>query len=246
MFLADYSGWLLGCGATCIRLEKNVRRIARTYGKSVEITITPRHVHLSTLDGEDTETFTTIAPVRHKATSFNIITRLSRLSWEIADRKIPLDKAKRMFEKAIADDSQNRWAVLILVAFANAAFCRLFGGDFIAMGIVWCATLAGYYLKQILLGAGTDLRVVMMACAFVSTVLGATDSLFHLGTTPGVTIATSILYLVPGIPYLNSFSDMLYRYYLCSFSRFMDAIVLTACLSAGLCAGMMMMGTGMF
>ena len=33
MFLSDYAAWLLGCGATCIRLEKNVNRIAHTFDK---------------------------------------------------------------------------------------------------------------------------------------------------------------------------------------------------------------------
>lgn len=115
-----------------------------------------------------------------------------------------------------------------------------------AMLVVCVATMAGYRLKQLLLGVRVDGRVVMMACAFVSSVLGATDGLFGLGSTPAVSIGTSILYLVPGVPYLNSFSDMLYRYYICALSRLMDALVLTACLTAGLCAGLLLMDEGMF
>ncbi|MDE6176600.1 MAG: threonine/serine exporter family protein, partial [Paramuribaculum sp.] len=141
---------------------------------------------------------------------------------------------------------QSSLAVLLLVAIANASFCRLFGGDPVAMAVVGVATLAGYWLKLLLLRQNVDLRVTFMICAFVSTVLGATDSLFSLGTTPAIAIGTSILYLVPGIPFLNSFSDMLYRYYICSFSRLMDALVLTGSLSIGLCCGMMAMGVGMF
>lgn len=246
MFLSDYSGWLLGCGATCIRLEKNVQRIARTYGKRAEITITPRHVHISMIAADSSETFTTIAPVRRVPVSFNTITRLSRLSWEIADSHLSLEEASERFDDIVCDDRQNKWLVLVLVSLANASFCRLFGGDGAAMAIVGIATMAGYYLKQCMMEARVDLRLVMLACAFVSSVLGATDYLFSVGTTPQIAIGTSILYLVPGIPYLNSFSDMLNRYYICSFSRFMDAVVLTGCLSIGLCCGMMMMKIGMF
>ncbi len=39
---------------------------------------------------------------------------------------------------------------------------------------------------------------------------------------------------------------MLYRYYICSMSRFFDAVVITGCLSIGLCAAMFMMNAGMF
>ena len=112
--------------------------------------------------------------------------------------------------------------------------------------LVFIATLAGYYLKQVLCEQKTDMRIVFILCAFVSSVLGASDALFHLGQTPEIAIGTSVLYLVPGIPFLNSFSDMLAGHYICSFSRFMHAIILTCCLSLGLCGGMMMMGIGMF
>lgn len=245
-FLSEYSGWILGSGASCIRLEKNVRRIAHAYGKKAEITITPHHVHISIVAPDNDEAASAIASSVPGPVSFNIITELSRLSWEIADTGLTLDAARRRLADITGNDKQNKWLVLALVAVANASFCRLFGGDITAMAIVCIATFAGYYIKQCLLGAGVDLRVTVIVCAFVSSVLGATDYLFALGSTPAITIGTSILYLVPGIPYLNSFSDMLYRYYICSFSRLMDALVLTACLSAGLCAGMMLMNVGMF
>lgn len=245
-FISDYAGWLLGCGATCIRLEKNLRRIGRAYGMDVEFTITPHHVHLSLIPDDGSPAVTMIASARPVPTSFSIISDLSTLSWEIADRHINLDEACRRFRQIVSSDRQSSLAVLLLVAIANASFCRLFGGDPVAMAVVGVATLAGYWLKLLLLKQNVDLRVTFMICAFVSTVLGATDSLFSLGTTPAIAIGTSILYLVPGVPFLNSFSDMLYRYYICSFSRLMDALVLTGSLSIGLCCGMMAMGVGMF
>ena len=114
------------------------------------------------------------------------------------------------------------------------------------MAVVLAATMAGYYIKQLMLGRHIDLRLTVIVCAFVSSVISAADSLFSLGTTPAIALGTSVLYLVPGIPFLNSFSDLLYRHYICAFSRFVDAVVLTCCLSAGLCAGMAAMNSGMF
>ena len=135
---------------------------------------------------------------------------------------------------------------MLLVALANASFCCLFGGDHISMAVVGMATFAGYYIKLSLAASGMDVRAIWVICSFVSAVLGATDGLFALGTTPEVALGTSVLYLVPGIPFINSFSDMLYRHYLCAFGRFCDAAILTSCLSIGLCAGMLLMGVGMF
>lgn len=246
LFLSRYCSWLLGCGATCIRLEKNVTRMAQAYGKETDMTIMPRHVHISVWEKGAADSVTSIASMHHCPTSFNMNSRLSELSWEVADCKISFDEAVSRFNRIISDDQQNRWAVLLLVALANASFCRLFGGDAAAMAIVAAATIAGYYIKQLLLSRGLDLRIVFIACAFVSAVLGATGRLFAIGTTPSVALGTSVLYLVPGIPFLNSFSDMLCRHYICAICRFADALVLTACLSAGLCCAMLLMDAGMF
>lgn len=244
LFLSQYAVRLLGCGATCIRLEKNISRIARRYGYTADFSIMPRHIHMCVRKGDDS--FTSVATVQNSVIDFDLNTRLSRLSWRIADSDISLARAGMIFEGLIRPRRGNPWTVLLLVSMANASFCRLFGGDLTAMAVVFMATFAGYMLKQALLDRKIDVRLVVIACAFVSSVLGATDMLFGLGATPAVTVGTSVLYLVPGIPFINSFSDMLYRHYICAFSRFVDAAVLTACLSIGLCAGMMMMGVGMF
>jgi len=227
-------------------MEKNVKRIADAYGKQAEITISPRHVHISILNQDKSEFVTAISSSSPCATSFDMITRLSRLSWEIADDHIDLQSAWRKFRDISAEDRQNKWLVCILVSFANMAFCRLFGGDAIAMLTVFIATFAGFYLKQVMTKRKIDIRLTVVTCSFVSAVLASADSLFNLGTTPGIAIGTSVLYLVPGIVFINSFCDMLDGHYICAISRFFDATILTCCLSGGLCAGMMLMRTGMF
>ena len=113
---------------------------------------------------------------------------------------------------------QNKFLLIVAVSLANAAFCRLFGGDWPAMAVVGLATAAGFWLKSEMLGRHCDLRLTVFVCAFVSAVLSAAAILFSLGTTPLTAIATSVLYLVPGIPFLNSFSDLIYRHYICSIS----------------------------
>lgn len=245
-FFAEYAAVLTGCGATCIRLEKNVRRMAASYGYDIELAIMPRHIHISVWSQNHETAVTAISSVNAPGISFNINTRLSELSWEVADRKINFPQAKEKFKTIVETDKQNKWSILILVALANASFCRLFGGDPAAMAITGIATLAGYYIKQILTASKTDTRLTVFICSFISSILGASGILFSIGSTPDIALATGVLYLIPGIPFLNSFSDMLYRHYICAFSRFMDALVITCCLSAGLCAGMILMHTGMF
>lgn len=246
MFLADYSARLLASGATCIRLDKNVDRIAEIYSMEADMTVMPRHIHLTVIDKNSGEILTSIATVPDTGISFSVNTELSRLSWAIADGKIDFRQAIERYKEIICGDKQNKWLVLVLVALANASFCRIFGGDAMAMGIVAVATLVGFYLKSLLVSLRTDVRVVFIICSFLSSLIGASDMLFSLGTTPEIALGTSVLYLVPGIPFLNSFSDLLYRRYLCAFARFADAVILTCCLSIGLCVGMSLLHASMF
>lgn len=245
-FLAQYSAWLLGSGATCIRLEQNVNRMAAVLGCRVAMTILPRHVHLTVCLPDRSDSYTCITSTIDMPISFNINTRLSELSWALADGKIDFEEARQRFDLIIKTRAENGNLVLLLASIANGAFCRLFGGDWHAVAVVVIATMAGFYIKQLMCGHKIDTRVVFIVCAFVSSVIGASASLFGLGNTPEIAVGTSVLYLVPGIPFLNSFSDLLAGHYICAFSRMTHAVVLTCCLSLGLCGGLMLMGIGMF
>lgn len=246
LFLSEYSAWLLGSGSTSIRLERNVRRMAKSLGCEAEMTILPRHIHMTVFLPDHSDSYTYIIATHPMPISFDINTRLSQLSWSMADEKIGLMEAKARFNQIIKTPPANKNMVLLLAAFANAAFCRLFTGDWAAVGVVFMSTLAGFYLKQVLTENKVDVRLIFIICAFVSSVLGSTASLFSFGHTPDIAVGTSVLYLVPGIPFLNSFSDMLDGHYICAFGRFVHAAILTCCLSLGLCGGMLLMNLSMF
>ena len=241
IFLSDYASWLLACGATCIRVEINVRRMAGRWNMEPEMTILPSHIHITVWNRDRSHSYSNNVRLRHTGISFDINTRLSKLSWAVADGKTSFAEARREFEEIVRVRPANPWMVWLLASLANMSFCRLFGGDFAAMLIVLCGTLAGYKLKQVMLEDGRDVRFTFFCCAFFSSVIGAAGYVFHWGDTPEIALATSVLYLIPGIPYINSVSDLLDGHYICSFSRFMNAAVLTACLSAGLCGGLLLM-----
>ena len=245
-FLAEYASLLLGCGSTCIRIEKNTRRMAEAFGVNIDIFIMPAHVTVSVWNTDRSKTEMAQRKTASCGISFDLNTRLSQLSWKVADNSLPLHTAVERFQCIKTTKPTGKWEVLILASFANAAFCRLFGGDYFAMLIVFVSTLTGYRLKQIMLEDGRDVRLTFLCASFFSASISAGGHIFNIGSTPELALGTSVLYLIPGVPYINSVSDMIYRHYLCAFSRFLDAAVLTACLSAGLCAGMLMLGLKWF
>lgn len=242
-FLAEYASWLLGCGATCIRIEKNTRRMAEALGVALDLSIMPAHVTITVWRHSDENAYTTVRKTAPAGgISFDLNARLSRLSWEVADNHLDLHQARQRFNEIKLTRPTNAIEVLLLASVANAAFCHIFGGDLVAMVIVFLSTLAGYRVKQLMLVHKRDVRLTFLVSSFFAASLSAAGCIFELGTTPDIALGTSVLFLVPGVPYINAVSDMLDRHYLCALWRLTDAIILTACLSAGLCAGMLILG----
>ena len=244
LFLSEYAVQLFGSGCTCIRLEKNMKRIAASLGMNVEFSVLPRHIHITVSKGDSD--FTSVIGIRDLPISFSRITDLSRLSWQMADGKIDFLTARSVLPRICNCACVNPWLLLLLVSLANASFCRLFSGDPMALATVFIATFIGFLVKQILVRRHMDIRLTVLFCSFLSAMIAAAGSLFGIGGTPEIAVATSVLYLVPGIPFINSFCDLLDRHYLCAFGRAMNVVMLLCCLSLGLCAGMAVMHMAMF
>lgn len=240
-FLSDYVSSLFGCAATCMRIEKNVGRIAEAYGKDVECVVFASHVTMTLWDKDHTHSYSNTVKARPAGISFNLNTKLSRLSWEIADRQMSLEEARTEYDRIVSERPIGRHTVLLLASLANMSFCYLFGGDAPSMGIVFCATFLGFYLKQIMLADGADIKLATLASAFIASVAGSAGYVFSIGATPELALATSVLYLIPGVPYINSVSDLLDGHMLTAMSRFIHAAVLTVCISLGLCGGIFLM-----
>ncbi|MGN0309359.1 MAG: threonine/serine exporter ThrE family protein [Bacteroides sp.] len=237
-FLSEYATWLWGCGATSIRLEKNVRRMAKALDLELEMSIMPTHLYVTVCSADHSDSYTMVRSMHRAAISFDINTQLSKLSWDLADGRVNFLQARRTLQQIEHTPPANPWLVLLLASVANASFCRLFGGDAASMLLVFISTLCGLRVKQVMMADRIDTRFAFLCASFFSAVISTGGHLFRWGGTPEVALASSVLYLIPGIPYINSVSDLLDGHYLCAFSRLMDGIVLTACLSLGLCCGL--------
>lgn len=234
-FLTGYAALLLSSGATTLRAEKNIGRMAEFYGKRVSLIIMPRHVEMMLTDGSHTET--RIAPWQ-RGINFYAITELSRLSWRVVEEGMDVTTAQDRLQEIRSTKRLPVWTVTLLAGLANASFCRLFEGDYVAMAFVFLATAGGFYTKHRLVSsAGIDARIATILVACLSAVISCGASIYGLGSTPDIALATSVLYLVPGIPYINAFSDFIAGHHVCALSRLISALEITVCLGTGLVLG---------
>ncbi len=241
-FIARYAALLLEGGTSTDLTMEVLERLAAAYGFSMEASFFPMHVLVSVTDKTNANTFSINQKIESSGLNFARNTRLADLSITIAEKKLSLNEATTRMEMVVAKKRLPIWIVTLLASAANASFCRLFGGDWVAMAVILVATGYGFTLKHLLTKyAKTDLRVATVAAACLSSVIASACYIFHWGKTPDIALATSVLYLIPGIPYVNAIGDMLSGHHICSVSRFFNAAILTVCLSVGLCCGLLIM-----
>ena len=245
LFLSDYASELLAVGATSARVEANVGRMADHFGAWADIAIFSRHIIMTVTDRATRHTYSVVGRSRRRPISFLRNSSLSRMSWQVIDKDMTVADARAVFDEIVSKPHANVWMVLVLTSLANMSFCYLFGGDLWAMLVVFLATAVGYCAKICLLDLKMDARGVFVISAFCATIIGCSCFVFRLGSTPEVALGTSGLYLVPGIPFINSISDLIYGHNLCFLSRLTHASVLTVCLSAGFILGLLVMRIGM-
>ena len=80
--------------------------------------------------------------------------------------------------------------------------------------------------------------IIFVVSAFVASLVAS--SALTLDTTSEVAIATSVLYLVPGVPLLNGVIDIVEGHVLTGCSRLIQALLLVLCIAVGLSCTLMM------
>lgn len=234
-FLADYAAWLISVGSYSARAHKCVTRIANAWGYDVVLSILLVNVTITLIDKNnynDRRTF--IKPITHKGINLRKLSDLSSLSWEVADRNLDINQAKRYFSIITNHENKNFISSILITSAAFGAFCHIFGGDLWGMIFVILGTFCGVVLRQILTAKNADIRLIYLICAFLSSCIAYLGCVFNLSLTPTATLSSSILYLVPGIIVINSIFDILNQNTLIGIARLVNAIILFLCMASGI------------
>lgn len=231
-FLEIYTRELFGSGVHSSRVIRNARRIAEAYGAELTLYSSLRAEILSLKDVESGIVRTRVVPVPDLPVNFELNSDLSALSWRALDKRLPLGVVMAEFECLRKKQNIHFLKVLTLLSLANGAFCHLFGGDWIAIMFVVFSTACGFYLKRFLTQHHFNVFLAVVICAFLSSMIASASVMFDC--TCQVAIATSPLYLVPGVPLINGVIDTVEGHVVTGVSRLVKAMLLICCMAMGL------------
>lgn len=168
-FVAEYATRLMGSGVHTSRVVRNTKRLGEALGVRVMVSAFQKVVTFSVYDDESGRVYSEVADIPPLPISFELNSELSALSWDACDLRLSLAEIRRRYDEIVARPRLDPIFTLILVGLANASFCRLFGGEWCAVGIVFTATLLGFYLKQRMQAKGFNHYVIFIASAFAAS-----------------------------------------------------------------------------
>ena len=231
-FISEYSAHLMGCGVHTSRVVRNAKRIGNAFGYTVTISIFPQNIVLTVIDSEKQEHYSKVTDIPRLPINFSHNSELSALSWEAYDHHLPFAALQNKYPRRLRQPTIPPFIVRIRAGFANASFCRLFGGDWWAMGCVFFATMIGMFIKQQMTDTGINHYLIFIVSAFITSLCTSITLLFN--TTAETAIATSVLYLIPGVPLINGVIDIVEGYAITGCARLIQASLLILCTATGL------------
>lgn len=237
-FTAEYTTYLLGSGVHTSRVIRNSQRIGMSQGVEIQLTSFQKSTILSVRDQTSGEVITRVVKIPALPVSFERNSDLSTLSWDALDEHLPLEEIRQRYRSLIDKPHIDPIFVLVTVGMANASFCRLFGGDWTAVSIVFTATLVGFAAKQRMQAHGVNHFLIFILSAFMASLCAS--SALRFDCTAEIALATSPLFLVPGVPLINGVIDIVEGHILIGCSRLINALLLIICIAIGLSATLMM------
>lgn len=236
-FIARYLSHMLGAGVHTSRVVRNSKRIGTALGVDVSIHTSQKTATLTVKSGQLMNT--RVLDIPAFPISFEWNADLSALSWAAYDRKMPLKEIEAKFDELISKPRMNPVFVLLMVSLANASFCRLFGGDVWAMLVTFTATMIGFFTRQHLTRRKVNHYIVFIISAFVASLCASTALTLSIDSAE-IALATSVLYLVPGVPLINGIIDITDGHIQIGISRLVNALMLIVCIAIGMSATLML------
>ncbi|MDW7694967.1 threonine/serine exporter family protein [Flammeovirgaceae bacterium SG7u.111] len=231
---------LLQSGADSNRIDRNIRRVAAFMGLSPE----KLHLHITFTTlmitiGDNVNSFTKFRKCKKHGVNMTVVSAISRLSWKAIKDDYSLEQYREELDRINhIPHHYPRWFLLLSVGMACGAFCLLFGGDWISMANTVVATMVALFVRQELHKKGLNGYFIITVSAFVATSVGSVSTLMHVSDSSQYAILASVLFLIPGVPLINSLDDMLDGFTIVGLTRAIVGLLMVMSISLGMIAAL--------
>jgi len=232
--LLDVAALLMNNGASSNRVRLTVSRISESYGYQSNLLIINTALTLSLNKGGEENIYNSLRRTLPPAVNFKIVSGISRMSWSVAETFWSLEKINNELKRLKELPHYHRLIILTFVSLAGASFCRIFDGSLLEMAVAFIATLVGLFVRQELTKHKLMLYVTIFFASFSASFIAAIAGRILPNETMEHAFAASVLFLIPGVPLINSCSDLLDGNILTGLARGIHALIIGFGISLGI------------
>lgn len=207
--LLEISMLLMVAGASTERIRNTIDRISNCFGYTTYLRVSQRTIIISVYNDKNHCVFTSFKRTQSHHVNFTTVAEISRISWQVVDEKWSVQQIHYEIGKLSAGGHYRRWVVLCFTGLAGVAFCRLAGGSYLDMAFVLVGTILGLWVRQTAIAMKFNPYMCVYFAALTSSMVAGALVKFDPGINHKFAFATSVLFLIPGIPLINTFSDMI-------------------------------------
>jgi uncharacterized membrane protein YjjP (DUF1212 family) len=232
--LLEIGSLLIVSGANTERVKITINRIAGAFDCDSDLMITNHALMLTLTYKDQIKTFTRVKWVPNMHLNFNLISDISTMSWKIVEEKWTVERITTEMKFLDRGPLYPRFLVLFLVALAGASFCRLFGGELTEMILCFSGTFLGLFVRQETMKLKFNFYLCIFFAALTSSFVVGLYSFLKPGGDYIHALSTSTLFLIPGVPMINSFSDLIDGNILNGTTRGVNVLVIAFTIALGL------------
>ncbi len=207
--LLDVGAALMSSGASTHRTRLTLERLAAGLGFKIELLITQRALMMTVIDKDQEHFFSRLKRTSPHRINFKMVSGISRMSWRVLEQNLSINDIAGELKRLKSLPNYLLWIELGSVGLAGAAFCHIFGGGFIEMIVAFTATFLGLFVRHQAVRKKFNLYVSIYFASLTASLIAGLAEYYHFGSHPEAAFSTAVLFLVPGVPLINSVTDMM-------------------------------------
>jgi len=240
--LLDVGTLLMSNGASTGRVRTTVNRIAEALGYDVELLITSRSLMLTVTEENGSDYTSSVRRTPPHGVNFRLVSGISRMSWRIIEDNLNVEQINQEIIRLTSLSHYPRLIVLTFVSLAGASFCRLFGGQGIELVVTFVATFFGLFIRQEAIKKRFNPYLAIVFASFAASMVAGLSVKLGIGDASEHALSTSVLFLIPGVPLINSLTDLIDGNTLNGIVRGVNGFIMAFAIALGLMFAMQIYG----
>ncbi|MGL6015779.1 MAG: threonine/serine ThrE exporter family protein [Selenomonadaceae bacterium] len=229
---------LMESGADTNRVVRDMTRAAAFMG----IPEGKMHLHImyTTLMlnvSDDDHSYTSFRKCRHHGINMTIISAVSKLSWRAIRQNYSLEMYEAELDRIQKLEANRHYSELLSAICAGLAcggMCKLFGGDWIAFFFTALCAAPAFSLRRLCNKLEINTYAGIAISSFTATLLAYFTQFFSNSSTPWHPLIACAIFIVPGIPLINSVDDMLNNYIVAGTTRAINTLLIIGGMTFGI------------